>query len=110
MQHDDPSAADAARKRLAPKRRFPIFASLPNLRRVSSAPPAPEGNGKAMGKKKVMPVDSTDAQSLDLALIAQRTQSTDNDGIVLQCGDSPESAGGSRNEYRWAVLYENQRG
>lgn len=80
---DDRIAADLARKRLAPKFRFPFSISLPNIRQSPS-----QHNDDRIGV--VEPAPSSPAIKLNAPHIA------DDDEY--------------KDKYEWAVLYENQRG
>jgi hypothetical protein len=103
-QRDDYSAADAARKRLIPKGRFRFFASLPNLR-VFSAHAGSQRNDR----------EQQDDRNLGGTSPLERISSTSTaldaeDEIELEEGRLPDLPEDGKNEYRWAILFENQRG
>ncbi|KAL4070932.1 hypothetical protein J3A83DRAFT_4093971 [Scleroderma citrinum] len=95
---DDPAAVDPARRRVATKSRcFHLLSSL-RLKLKTRKPPIKKPLDKG-------PCNSTD-DSQTLPQLTDETQS-----IVIQA-DSLPALPGDQNVtiYRWAVLYENQRG
>jgi hypothetical protein len=92
MKTDDYSAAEPARRRLLKKDSFRLFASLPNLR--------------SKRKQKESGKDNDDAVPV---FIETPPSPTDSNGFIhldnaAICEDEDKPV------YRWAVLYENQRG
>src|ERR1700728_5412036 len=92
MKTDDYSAAEPARRRLLKKDSFRLFASLPNLR--------------SKRKQKESGKNSDDAVPV---FIETPPSPTDSNGFIhldnaAICEDEDKPV------YRWAVLYENQRG
>lgn len=98
---DNPSAVESARRRLAPKTRFRSF--LPKIfsccgsRRHKSQPEDSESNADSSNKstEQLPPPEQTNDNTTIIAL--------DISGI----SHIPDT---NKSEYRWAVLYENQRG
>lgn len=82
---DDPSAADLARKRFAPRARF---LSLPSLRSPPSKPSL-----KPSTETTTLEIDST---NIDTPI------NLDNSALI--------NDDYSKDLYQWAVIYENQRG
>lgn len=91
LQPDDPANAEPARRRLASKSRFHLFASL---RRVCS-------------KKRLNPHLKGPPILKDNRLLSQSEDDTRS--ITLSAERLPDSSE-EQDTYRWAVLYENQRG
>ena len=95
MRADDYEAADAARQRLTPKSRLRIFSSLSNLR-------------KRKQSNKSVSQESTETNQGIPAILRSSTGAEDNaiglDGSAITDSDI------SKDIYRWATLYENQRG
>ncbi|KAH7883582.1 hypothetical protein F5I97DRAFT_2064875 [Phlebopus sp. FC_14] len=89
MQADDPSVVDAARRRLAQKSRFRLFPSMPNLRSKYKSSTGHPLRVDPFGRS------TTDAE--------------DTHAIVLDSVNLPHLLD-DRDVYRWAVVYENQRG
>jgi hypothetical protein len=116
LQIDEYSAADAARKRFAPKYRFPFFRSTPDLR-AASKPNVKSGILKGKGKSSV-DEDQHDNVSVDVDHVS--LQSSVNGQSFEECVELPDKIaldecsipdGFEDNDvYRWAILYENQRG
>ncbi|KAH7930975.1 hypothetical protein BV22DRAFT_1053566 [Leucogyrophana mollusca] len=102
MRRDDPAAADPARRRLAQKSRFPLFSSLPNLRSHHDAAKRNKSLGQADHSADNLHHTDSGLHPLE--------QTNDNDTIIsLDHGALPD-APEDRDVYRWAVMYENQRG
>jgi hypothetical protein len=105
MHLDDPAAAEPARQRLARKSPFRIFASLPNLRqttRSSSSRKKPKRKPKRRASDELSAVESIQVQS-------PRNPGM-NSPSLIRLDKSATDEDESRDLYRWAVLYENQRG
>ncbi|KAH8100722.1 hypothetical protein BXZ70DRAFT_1008210 [Cristinia sonorae] len=103
MRQDDPAAADHARRRLLPKRSF-LSNILPSRRRPqksrdsnlsAASVPSPVGERDAAGSPE-LPAGTMD----DLVHLQNR----------LLSEEAPLEEDYSKDVYRWAVLYENQRG
>jgi hypothetical protein len=102
LQLDEYAAADPARKRLAPKRRFPVFASLSNLR-------APSHSGRQEGADRSD--DSHAQEQAPETFLPPSTLTADaEDHIELSDDRFPDLPDDGKNHYRWAALFENQRG
>ncbi|KAG1749989.1 uncharacterized protein EDB91DRAFT_1344565 [Suillus paluster] len=102
MEPDDPSAVEPARRRLAPKSRFRIFSSLPNLFSCCN-----------FKRPKPHPADSElEANSLNNSVgqLPPLEQTNDSTTIINLDISSISNIPDNKNEYRWAVVYENQRG
>ncbi|KAF8846380.1 hypothetical protein BDN67DRAFT_961102 [Paxillus ammoniavirescens] len=97
MQVDNSSAVDGARRRLAPKSRFPLFSSLPNLRSKYSA------------SKEKLKQRSETIERLSRSTVVLPQPDEDTRTIVLDYEHLPDMSD-DEDVYRWAVLYENQRG
>lgn len=101
MQADEYSAADAARQRLAPKSRFRLLSSLSDLRQ----------RAKSTKSKRNDAGDHSDDASGSSDELAQMRPSTGTAHTVIDLDDSAISEiHENRDSYRWAILYENQRG
>jgi hypothetical protein len=101
MQPDEYSAADAARRRLAPKSGLRLFASLTSLRQRS----------KSTSSKR----SSTAIQSAQLTESMGETAHlrppTDTDDVLINLdGSAISDFHENKDVYKWAILYENQRG
>ncbi|KAG2350357.1 hypothetical protein BDR05DRAFT_993767 [Suillus weaverae] len=101
---DDPSAVEPARRRLAPKTRFRIFSSLPNIfsccgsRHHKPQPADSESNAEVSSNKSIEQLPPLE-------------QTNDNTTIItLDISGILDIPGMNKDEYRWAVVYENQRG
>lgn len=125
-QADDPAAADAARLRLRPKKSILSLLSLPSLRRSSrrlskastaslgansDAEGSWAGRGKGKGKERAE-VDEVEERSIgrdiDGASVATDFVKLD-DGSTRE-HDSSYLDDETKDVYRWAMVYENQRG
>lgn len=100
---DDPSAVEPARRRLTPKTRFSIFSFLPN-------------HFSCCGSRnhKPQPVDSSaepDGSNKSIEQLPPLEQTNDNTTIItLDISGISDIPDINKDEYRWAVVYENQRG
>ncbi|GLB36156.1 putative integral peroxisomal membrane peroxin [Lyophyllum shimeji] len=92
MSRDDYSAANAARRRLAPPSRFPRFLSLPNLR--SRSPPS---------RKQT-------SHSLPVNVTERHAESQEPASLISLDSAKLTSSDESNDRYEWAIVYENQRG
>ncbi|KAK0506233.1 hypothetical protein EDD18DRAFT_1455582 [Armillaria luteobubalina] len=100
---DDYHAVDAARNRFVKKPRFPIFSSVPNLRHIfSSHKLRPREQTEEHEEQQESRVDEPEQ-------VASSAVEHDNQ---LEIGLPPfgVDAHDGQTEFRWAVLYENQRG
>lgn len=114
---DEYTAADAARQRFINKSRFPLFRSAPNLRRAASKGKVKGGNPKSRRKRKdtgdqdehsfVSVDDDSHLSSEDLQPLEEGINLSDK--IILDDSAIPDSLE-DKDVYRWAMLYENQRG
>ena len=95
MQADDYEAADAARQRLTPKSRLRLFSSLNDLRKRKQS-------NKSASKK------SAEADQDTPAILGPSTGTEDN--VINLDGSAITDSDVSKDIYRWATLYENQRG
>lgn len=95
MQADDYEAADAARQRLTPKSRLRLFSSLNDLRKRKQS-------NKSASKK------SAEADKDTPAILGPSTGTEDN--VINLDGSAITDSDVSKDIYRWATLYENQRG
>lgn len=102
LQVDEYSAADAARQRLAPKSRFGLLSSISDLRknRKSSA--------KSTDTRSERDSDEVSTANDEVAQLRPST-GTDNTLIDLD-GSAITEFHENRDVYRWAMIYENQRG
>ncbi|KAF9229280.1 hypothetical protein BS17DRAFT_812030 [Gyrodon lividus] len=96
MRADDPSAVDAARRRLARKSRFPLFSSLQNLR----------SKYRASKEKLKQRSESIERLAHSTSVLPQPVEAHT---IFLDYNHLPDLSG-DKDVYRWAILYENQRG
>ncbi|KAG2154845.1 hypothetical protein DEU56DRAFT_770745 [Suillus clintonianus] len=99
---DDPSAAEPARRRLAPKTRFRIFSFLTNLFTCC--------NSK---RHNPQPADSeveADSSSKSVGLPPLEQINDNTTTITLDISGISNIPDINKDEYRWAVVYENQRG
>ncbi|PCH33640.1 hypothetical protein WOLCODRAFT_160226 [Wolfiporia cocos MD-104 SS10] len=97
LPRDDPGAAEHAREHLAPKRRFPSISHF-RLKRKNK-----RGAGRREHKEQHFPDFLSDLES----------PGADSGIVKLNDKLLQESASGQNADtpiYRWAVLYENQRG
>lgn len=95
MQADDYSAADAARRRLAQKQGLRLFASLTNLRQRTKS---------ATSKKSGTPSHFSESTN-------ELTQQTgDGDTAINLDASAIPDFHENKDVYKWAILYENQRG
>ena len=92
MKIDDYAAAEPARQRLIAKPGFRLFASIPNLRRSASS--------STKGKRPDTPEEPEDPI---------RVPSIDGD-TCIHLDNSAIDESDDTPAYRWAILYENQRG
>ncbi|KAG0708859.1 hypothetical protein DFH29DRAFT_345129 [Suillus ampliporus] len=101
MEPDDPSAVEPARRRLAPKTRSRMFSSLASLFSFCS-----------FKRQKPQPADSEfEANSLNNSVgQLPLEQTNDNTTIINLDVSSVSNIPDNKDEYRWAVVYENQRG
>ncbi|KAK0478348.1 hypothetical protein IW261DRAFT_1565329 [Armillaria novae-zelandiae] len=99
---DDYHAVDAARNRFVKKSRFPIFSSVPNLRHVFSS-------HKLRSREQEEHEEQQESRVEEPEEVA--SSAVEHDG-QLEIGLPPfgVDADDGRTEFRWAVLYENQRG
>ncbi|KAG2072642.1 hypothetical protein BDR04DRAFT_1096264 [Suillus decipiens] len=99
---DDPSAVESARRRLAPKSLFRSF--LPKIfsccgsRRHKSQPKGSESKADS-SNKSIEQLQPPEQQTNDNTTI-----------IALDISGISNIPDANKNEYRWAVVYENQRG
>jgi hypothetical protein len=102
LKPDDPSAADAARERLRPRHRFPVFSSFQNLRQSAAV----------SGTKKKRKSKAKEQGDVDIAVrdaVGQDNVPVSFDPVIhLENATADIYAG--KLIYRWAILYENQRG
>lgn len=100
---DDPSAVEPARRRLTPKTRFSIFSFLQNLFCCCGS-----------RNHNPQPVDSSaEPDGLDNSIeqLPPLEQTNDNTTIItLDISGISNIPDINKDEYRWAVVYENQRG
>ncbi|KAG1833806.1 hypothetical protein EV424DRAFT_1364115 [Suillus variegatus] len=100
---DDPSAAEPARRRLAPKTRLSICSFLPNLFSCCRS-----------RHHKPQPADSeaeADSSNKSIEQLPALEQTNDNTTIItLDISGISDIPGINKDDYRWAVVYENQRG
>lgn len=99
---DDPSAVEPARRRLTPKTRFSIFSFLPNPFSCCGS-----------RNRKPQPVDSAEPDGLNKSIeqLPPLEQTNDNTTIItLDISGISDIRDINKDEYRWAVVYENQRG
>jgi hypothetical protein len=101
MQADEYSAADPARRRLTPKSGLRIFASLTNLRQRSKSTTSRKS---AAANDSVHVSESTDEPP------PLRPSTGTGDTIINLDGSAISDFHESKDVYRWAILYENQRG
>lgn len=95
MQVDDYAAADAARRKLAPKTGFRLFtSSLSNLGRQRTKSTTSNDNGKT--------------EDADGAQIRPSTGTVE--AFITLDGSAISDFHENGDVYRWAILYENQRG
>ncbi|OAX42962.1 hypothetical protein K503DRAFT_853609 [Rhizopogon vinicolor AM-OR11-026] len=102
MKRDDPAAVEPARRRLAPKSRFRIFSSLPNL-----------SSCYKFKRPKQQPADSefeTHSSNQSVGQLPPLEQTNDNTTTITLDNTSISNISDNKDEYRWAVVYENQRG
>ncbi|KIJ68455.1 hypothetical protein HYDPIDRAFT_24727 [Hydnomerulius pinastri MD-312] len=97
MQADDPSTVEAARRRLTKGSRFPLFSSLPNLR----------SRYKASKDKLRERSESIERHSRSTGDLPHPVEDTHT--IVLDYDHLPDLPH-DKDVYRWAIVYENQRG
>lgn len=97
---DDPSAVESARRRLAPKTRFRIFSFLPNIFSCCGC-----------RRHKLQPTDLESKADSSNKSIPPLERINDNTTIItLDISGISDIPGIEKDEYRWAVVYENQRG
>lgn len=100
---DDPSAVEPARRRLTPKTRFSIFSFFQNLFSCCGS-----------RNHNPQPVDSSaEPDGLDNSIeqLPPLEQTNDNTTIItLDISGISNIPDINKDEYRWAVVYENQRG
>jgi hypothetical protein len=116
MQTDEYAGADAARQRLVRKSRFPFFKSTPNLRAATSKH-SKGGHWKGKGKSDdnedqeentpTVLVSDTRPQSVNFTSLEERVELSNK--IILDDSVIPDGLE-DKDVYRWAILYENQRG
>jgi hypothetical protein len=102
MRDDDPSAVEPARRRLAPKSRLRIFSSLPNL-----------SSCYKFKRSKRQPADAefeANSPNQSVGELPPLEQTNDNTTIITLDNSSIPNIRNNKDEYRWAVVYENQRG
>lgn len=123
---DDPAAADAARLRLRPKKSILSSLSLPSLRRSSrrlskastasiSANSDAEGSGLGRAKTKGKGTVEVDEEGRSMGSMETDGASVMTDFVKLDDGsarahDSACLEVETKDMYRWAMVYENQRG
>lgn len=95
MQTDDYEAANAARQRLAPKSRLRVFSSLSDLRKRKRS-------HKSASEE---PAITNEAPSAIL-----RPSTGTEDVLINLDGSAITDCNDSKDIYKWATLYENQRG
>ncbi|KIM85209.1 hypothetical protein PILCRDRAFT_817208 [Piloderma croceum F 1598] len=99
MQTDEYSAADAARRRLAPKSGLRLFASLTSLRQRSKST-----SSKRSSTASAELTESTGGT-------AHLHPPTDTDDVLINLdGSAISDFHENKDVYKWAILYENQRG
>jgi hypothetical protein len=103
LETDEYSAADPARRRLQPKARFPLFASLSNLRYPSSIPSGSKSKGKRNHKQN-------HGAATDDPPIVVHPDVADSNPIIHLDNSAIAEEEECNNIYQWAVIYENQRG
>ncbi|KAG1864206.1 hypothetical protein DFJ58DRAFT_205262 [Suillus subalutaceus] len=100
---DDPSAVEPARRRLATKTRFRVFSFLPNPFSCCGS-----------RHRKPQPTDSeskADGSNKSIEQLPPLEQTSDNTAtITLDLSGISDIPGIDKDVYRWAVVYENQRG
>lgn len=102
MKTDDPSAVEPARRRLTPKTRFRIFSSLLNLSSCCK-----------FKRPKQQFADSgfeENSSNQHVGQLPPLEQTNDNTTIITLDNSSISNISDNKDEYRWAVVYENQRG
>ncbi|KDQ63553.1 hypothetical protein JAAARDRAFT_65576 [Jaapia argillacea MUCL 33604] len=108
MQTADPAEADQARLRLAPKSHFPLpsFLRLPRSRKSSN-----KGKRTSFLDYGQEPEDTDE--------VVERVRATESEEVLtiatlmdrdVRLDDSLLEEPEDRDIYRWAILYENQRG
>lgn len=105
MQADEYSAADGARQRLAPKSRFRLLSSLSDLRRRVKSTKSKHSNSEEDFGHVFGSADDSELTE------ARPSTGTANTVIDLDCSaisDLHEEF--EKDVYKWAVIYENQRG
>ncbi|KAK0245693.1 hypothetical protein EDD85DRAFT_27527 [Armillaria nabsnona] len=104
---DDYHAVDAARNRFVKKSRFPIFSSVPNLRHVFSLHKLRSREQSEEHEEQTE--EQQESRADEPEEVASSTVEHDPQleiGLPAFGVDADES----QTEFRWAVLYENQRG
>jgi hypothetical protein len=101
MQIAEYAAADLARRRLLPKRHF--FPSLSDLRASLSPKSKPNRKEREKNSNESWPKDEPPMQTDPLI-----PEETDN-YIILDDSAIPDGLE-EKDIYRWAIVYENQRG
>jgi len=97
ISHDEYHAADPARQRLVRKSRFPLFLSLPNLRKsASSSPPT--------SSPLRIPV------TVDQQHSGAQLQSLPDPNFISLDPSGLDDQDEYNDRYEWAIVYENQRG
>lgn len=102
LKTDDPEAVEPARRRLAQKSRFRICSSLPNLSSCY----------KFKRPKRQLADSGFEAYSPNQSVgqLPPLEQTNDNTTIITLDDTSISNISNNKDEYRWAVVYENQRG
>lgn len=101
MQADDYSAADAARRRLAPKSRLRLFASLTSLRQRSKS---------TSSKRSSAAIQSAELTDSTGGTAHSRPPIDTDDVLINLDGSAISDFHENKDVYKWAILYENQRG
>ena len=102
MRTDDPAAVEPARRRLAQKSRFRISSSLQNL-----------SSCYKFKRPRRQPADSgfeAHSPNQSVGQLPSLEHTNDNTTIITLDNSSISNISNNKDEYRWAVVYENQRG
>lgn len=96
METDDPSVVEPARRRLAPKSRFRSLINLSSCYKLK--------------RHKRQPGLDANSSNQSLGPLPPLDQTNDNTTVITLENPSISNIFDNKNEYRWAVVYENQRG
>lgn len=102
LQRDDPSAAEPARRRLAPKKSFLQLLHLSPKKAATSNNPLSTSSSTSLASHLYVTDPSADADDPSPQLVQ-----IEDEGLHLNQLDDNSY---DKDVYRWAVLYENQRG